>query len=62
MPMTEGGRQRLDVGELIVRALRSTQGAPAGLAVAESFPKLLWLEHPVPAGGQELIWATRLPV
>lgn len=39
MPVTEGGSEHLDVRELIAQTLRSMQGAPSALGVAESFPE-----------------------
>lgn len=60
-PMTERGSQRLGVGQLRPRPLRSTWGRLAVWAAAESCLKPLWLEHPVHTGDRELIWAIRLP-
>lgn len=36
-------------------------GGPWPSGGADSSPEPLWLEHPVPKGKQELIWAIRLP-
>lgn len=61
MLMTEGGSQHLGVGELMVQLRRSTSDHRAVWEAAESSPKPQWLEQPVPAGGQELIWAMVFP-